>query len=379
MKIAFALLAVNSLFSQVHAQNAAPALSRTNSPLRRPLFGVVSPEVHTNRTVTFRLGAPEARGVKVSGDWPGDATELTRDTNGVWSATIGPLEPDIYGYNFKVDNLSITDPANPWVKLMRQSRTSITVLEVPGNPPRLWEFQPVPHGTVHEHSYFSKSLGVRRSVHVYTPPDYAKNSQKLPVLYLFHGADDNDAAWTAIGRAHFIADNLIAQQRSRPMLIVMPEGWPIEYPNRNRVISGSQLLEAFTEDLLRDVMPFIVSTYRVNTNRDNRAIIGQTMGCWQSLAIGLKHRELFAWVGGLSYSLPLGAQIVAEAFADPKNSLKLLWFTCGKDEQLTREARRFSAALKERNIPHEFKETADNQSWPMWRRDLAEFMSLIFR
>jgi len=377
MKTAFALFAITSLFNQLHAQSS-PAPARTNAPTRRDAGALVSPEVHSDRTVTFRLRAPEARTVKVSGDWPGGATELKQDTNGVWSATLGPLEPDLYGYSFTVDNLSMVDPANPWVKPMRAARTS--VMEVPGDPPRLWEFQSVPHGTIHEHAYFSKALAVRRSVHVYTPPGYEKNSGKLPVLYLFHGAGDNDATWTATGRAHFIADNLLAQQKIRPMLIVMPDGHALSgNPTRVSTNMIARNVEAFTEDLIKDVMPLIESTYRVKANRDNRAIIGLSMGGGQSLSIGLKHRELFAWVGGMSAFLPNGDKAVAEAYADPKNSLKLLWVACGKDDFLIENARQFSAALEARHVPHEFKETAGNHSWPVWRRYLGEFMPLLFR
>jgi enterochelin esterase family protein len=378
MKTAFALLSATSLSIQLHAQSSAPAPARTNAPSRRDAPALVSPEVHQNRTVAFRLRAPDARGVKVSGDWPGGATELTRDTNGVWSATLGPLEPDIYGYSFTVDNLSMVDPANPWVKPMRATRTS--VVEVPGDPPRLWEFQPVPHGTVHEHAYFSKSLGVKRSVHVYTPPGYERNSRKLPVLFLFHGAGDNDATWTATGRANFIADNLLAQQKTRPMIIVMTDGHALNgNPTRVSTNMISRNVAAFADDLLKDVMPLIESTYRVKANRENRAIIGLSMGGGQSLSIGLKHRELFAWVGGMSSFLPNGEQAVAEAFADPKNKLKLLWIACGKDDFLIENARKLSAALKARDIPHEFKETAGNHSWPVWRRYLGDFMPLIFQ
>jgi len=378
MKTTFALLAVTSLFTQLHAQSSNSAPARTNAPSRRDSVSLVSPEVHTNRTVTFRLRAPDARGVKVSGDWPGGATELIKDTNGVWSVTVGPLAPDIYGYSFTVDNLSMVDPANPWVKPMRATRTS--VLEVPGNPPELWEFQPVLHGTVHEHVYSSKSLGVTRRLHVYTPPGYEKNSRKLPVLYLFHGAGDNDATWTSTGRAHFIADNLLAQQKTRPMLIVMTDGHALSgNPTRVSTNMIARNVEAFADDLLKDVMPLIESTYRVKANRDNRAIIGLSMGGGQSLSIGLKHRELFAWVGGMSSFLPNGEKAVEEAFADPRNGLKLLWVACGKDDFLIENARQFNAALKAKGVPHVYQETAGNHSWPVWRRYLGDFMPLLFR
>lgn len=379
MKATIALLATILLLTELHAQNAsAPKAetSRTNAPPRRE-SALVSPEVHPDRTVTFRLRAPSAKEIKVAGEWPGGPTSLTKDDSGVWSATIGPLEPDIYGYNFAVDGLAIVDPGNPWVKPMRAARTS--VLEVPGHPSRLWEFQSVPHGTVHEHAYFSKSLGAKRRLHVFTPPGYEKNSTSYPVLYLFHGSGDNDATWTALGRAQFIADNLLAQQKARPMIIVMPDGHAYS-GNPTQVSTNliSRNVEAFGDDLLKDVIPLIESTYRVKANRENRAIIGLSMGGGQSLGIGLRHRELFAWVGGMSSYLPNPEKLVAETFPESKSDLKLLWFACGKDDRLVENARQLSAALKEKNIPHEFKETAGNHSWPVWRRYLGEFLPLLF-
>jgi enterochelin esterase family protein len=302
---------------------------------------------------------------------------MTNDGKGVWTAAVGPLEPNIYDYNLVVDGLSIVDPANPWVKPMRAARTSL--LEVPGEPPRLWEFQDVPHGAVHEHVYFSKSLGTKRRLHVYTPPGYEKHPKNLPVLYLFHGAGDNDATWTASGRAHFIADNLLAQGKAKAMIIVMTDGHA--YTGNPTQVSSNMIarnVEAFANDLLKDVMPLVESTYHVKANRDNRAIIGLSMGGGQSLSIGLKHRDLFARVGGMSSYLPDAQKVVTDAFPQPKSNLKLLWIACGKDDRLIDNARQLSAALKAKNIPHEFKETEGAHTWPVWRRYLGEFLPLLF-
>ncbi|MEO8426348.1 MAG: alpha/beta hydrolase-fold protein [Verrucomicrobiota bacterium] len=380
MKTAIAFLLLILSLPKLHAQVPGAAKSetaRTNAPPRREPAAVVSPEVHHDRTVTFRLRAPDAKDVKVAGEWPGGPISMKDDTNGIWSATLGPLEPDIYGYNLTVDGLAMVDPANPWVKPMRAARTS--VVEIPGEPPRLWEFQSVPHGTVHEHAYFSKSLGVKRRLHVYTPPGYEKRPKSLPVLYLFHGSGDNDATWTSTGHAHFIADNLFAQHKARPMIIVMTDGHAFS-GNPTQVSTNliSRNVEAFGEDLIKDVIPLIESTYRVKANRENRAIIGLSMGGGQSLAIGLKHRELFAWVGGMSSYLPNAEKIITEVFPNSKSNLKLLWIACGKDDRLIDNARQLSAALKQKNIPHEFKETPGNHSWPVWRRYLGEFMPLLF-
>jgi len=378
MPVLLAAIAAILTAIQVLAQNPSAATtdtSRTNAPRRAATL--VSPELHPDRTVTFRLRATNAKEVKVAGEWPGGATTLTKDDNGVWGAKVGPLQPDIYGYSLIVDGLSVVDPSNPWVKPMRAARTS--GLEIPGAPPQLWEFQSVPHGTVHEHTYFSKSLGAKRRLHVYTPPGYERSSTSYPVLYLFHGSGDNDATWTEFGRAHFIADNLLAQKKTRPMLIVMTDGHAFT-GNPTQVSTGlvSRNVEAFGDDLLKDVIPLIEATYRVKANRESRAIIGLSMGGGQSLAVGLRNLGLFAWVGGMSSYLPNPEKIVAEAFAEPRPDLKLLWIACGKEDRLIENARQLSAALKEKGIPHEFKETEGNHSWPVWRRYLGEFMPLLF-
>jgi enterochelin esterase family protein len=379
MKTTITIVAAILPILQLVAQNSTATTTdtpRTNAPPRRE-SPLISPEIQPDRTVTFRLRATNAKEVKVAGEWPGGATSLTKEDTGAWSATVGPLEPDIYGYSLTVDGLSIVDPANPWVKPMRAARTS--GLEIPGDPPRLWEFRSVAHGTVHEHTYFSKSLGVKRRLHVYTPPGYEKSPASYPVLYLFHGSGDNDATWTEFGRAHYIADNLLAQNKARPMLIVMTDGHAFTgNPTQVRTDLVSRNVEAFGEDLLNDVIPLIETTYRVKANRESRAIIGLSMGGGQSLAVGLRNRGLFAWVGGMSSYLPNPERVVTGAFSDSKNELKLLWIACGKDDRLIENARQLSAALKERNISHEFKETAGNHSWPVWRRYLGEFMPLLF-
>jgi enterochelin esterase-like enzyme len=380
MKNTITVLAAIVLAAPIHAQTAGaarPETLRTNAAPRRESGALVSPEVHADRTVTFRMRAPNAQEVKVSGEWPGGATALIKDTNGVWSGTVGPLEADIYGYSLTVDSLAMVDPANPWVKPMRATRTS--VVEIPGDPPRLWEFQPVPHGTVHEHVYDSKTLRVRRRLHVYTPPGYERNSASHPVLYLFHGSGDNDATWVSTGRANFIADNLLAQHKTKPMIIVMTDGHAFT-GNPTEVTTNliSRNVTAFGDDLLKDVIPLIESLYRVKANRDNRALIGLSMGGGQSLSIGLRNRDLFAWVGGMSSYLPNAEKIVAESFPDSKSDLRLLWMACGKDDRLIENARQLSTALKEKNIRHEFKETPGNHSWPVWRRYLGDFLPLLF-
>ena len=363
-------------------QAPGPRAAGPNGAPRRELAPIKSPEVLPDHRVTFRLRANSAKEVSVAGEWPGGKTAMNKGEDGVWTATVGPLDADIYGYSFTVDGFQSLDPGNSWVKPMRSPRTS--VFEVPGNPPRASEFQNVPHGDVRLHEYDSSALGVHRRIHVYTPPGYDKNrSTKYPVLYLFHGSGDNDATWISVGRAHLIFDNLLAAGKIRPMVVVMTDGHAAFAESRGGMGTNGQAraMEAFREDLFRDVMPMVEANYRTKTDREHRAIIGLSMGGGQSLNIGLNNLDKFAWVGGMSSALRNPETTVAAALADPaatNKKLKLLWFACGKDDGLVTSARQFSEILDKKNIKHEFRETAGNHSWPVWRRHLEEFAPLIF-
>jgi enterochelin esterase-like enzyme len=357
------------------------------APERRPGFAppIVSPEIQSDHRVTFRLRAPNAKEVSVSGEWGGGNKPLTKDDSGNWSVTLGPIEPGIYGYSFTLDGFQTLDPANAALKPMRSPRTS--VLEVPGNPPRIDEFQDVPHGTVRTHEYSSKSLGRLRTLRVYTPPGYDKEtSTKYPVLYLLHGSGDNEATWTAFGHAHLIVDNLLAQGKVKPMVIVMPDGHasfarPTPAAAAGEARPRNFNIAAFERDLLEDVMPLVETTYRVRPDRDGRAIAGLSMGGGQSLTVGLNHTDRFAWVGGFSAAVAEPSTSIAAALVDPKatdSALKLVWIACGKDDRLVENGRRFAEGLKEKGIRHEFHVTDGGHSWPVWRRYLAEFAPLLF-
>jgi enterochelin esterase-like enzyme len=341
-----------------------------------------SPEVHADHTVTFRVRATKATEVSVSGEWPEGAKPMTKDDSGVWSVTVGPLDPDVYGYTFSIDGFRALDPMNPGVKPMRSPTTSI--LEVPGNPPRVWEFQDVPHGTVRLHDYQSQALGRLRHLRVYTPPDYEHGNRRYPVLYLFHGSGDNDATWTVFGQAHWILDNLIAAGKAKPMIVVMTDGHAYSpqftgMPSTNMI---SRNVLDFERDLLGDVLPLVEAHYRVRKEAASRAIAGLSMGGGQSLTIGLNHPELFSWVGGFSSFVRDPENAVGKALANPQvtnKKLKLLWIACGKDDRLMENARQLDELLKKNHIRHEFLETKGNHSWPVWRRYLADFAPLLFQ
>jgi enterochelin esterase family protein len=302
--------------------------------------------------------------------------QLVKGADDVWTITTGPVEPGVWEYSFQVDGLTMIDPLNPNIKPMREPRTSI--LHLPCDPPALHDFQPVPHGVVRQHSYFSKTLGRLRELAVYTPPGYDQQSRtKYPTLFLQHGSGDNQATWVTHGKAHWILDNLIASGRAKPMVVVMMDGHaavpggPAAYTNN---------LPMFERDLLEDVLPFVEANYRVKAGANHRAIVGLSMGGGQSLTIGLNHLDQFAWVGGFSSSAPR-AEAVACVFENPaatNKKLKLLWIACGKEDFLLKRNQEFIGALTEKQIRHEWHLTEGAHTWPVWRAYLAEFLPRLF-
>jgi enterochelin esterase family protein len=341
---------------------------------------VVSPEVQADRQVTFRLRAPDAKRVTVSGEWGGGPQDLSRGDDGLWTVTVGPLKAEIYGYSFSVDGFQTLDPNNRAVKPMRTPRTSI--LEVPGEPPLVHEFQNVPHGSVRVHEYRSQALGRNRGLYVYTPPNYDKEpTARYPVLYLFHGSGDTEGTWTAMGRAHLIVDNLLAQKKARPLIIVMPDGHAAPPRPPGSAGGPSRNVADFERDLLEDVVPFVEANYRIRPGAASQAIAGLSMGGGQSLTIGLNHADRFAWVGGFSSAVfdPEGA--LSPALSDPKatdRALRLVWIACGKDDGLVKRSADLAELLKARGIKNEFQVTEGNHSWPVWRKYLAEFVPRLF-
>ena len=346
-------------------------------------FPLIAQEVHPDRTVTFTYPAPNAREVSVSGDF-GKAGTMTKDEKGVWSVTLGPLEPNIHSYNFNVDGKQVADPLNNRSKPQRSGISN--VFEIRGDQPSVWDRQPVPHGVVHLHEYDSKSIGTTRRLRVYTPPGYdAAADQRFPVLYLFHGSGDNEATWTDFGRAHVILDNLIASGKAKPMLVVMPDGHttpPVPRDSPKAAEARNKNASSFEGDLLTVVLPLIDSTYRTRADRESRAIIGLSMGGNQSLIVGLNHLYLFAWVGGMSSAVREPDTQLASFFKEvstANDKLRLLWIACGKDDFLLKDNQTLDAMLTEKKVKHAYIESEGSHAWPVWRRYLAEFAPLVFR
>jgi enterochelin esterase family protein len=354
-----------------------PALSG-QQPAAQP--AVRSPEIAADRRVTFRLTAPKAAEVRLTCECVSGAQALQKDAQGIWSITLGPFEPDIYEYEFTVDGLTIIDPRNEKVKYNGRPSTVSSLLEVPGGGPLFYEAQAVPHGTVAIRWYPSKAVNGVRRAYVYTPPNYDRGTSRLPVLYLLHGADGDDSAWTAFGRANHILDNLLAEKKMTPMVVVMPFGYA--YPPAGGMAGDRQRAD-FEKDLLQDLIPFVQTNYRVHTDRANRALVGLSMGGGQALMIGLRHVDLFSRVASFSGAVPRGA--AAEPFhavlADAKKlngSLKLLWLGCGTEDSLFGPNQEFSDLLRQHGVTHTFRETGGAHTWSIWRKYLAEVAPLLF-
>jgi enterochelin esterase-like enzyme len=344
---------------------------------RRAGREIISPQVHSDRRVTFRLSAPRAERVAVSVPFANGPREMQKDENGLWSITLGPAEPEIYEYNFIVDGLDVPDPFNTIVKYWQG--TAKNLLEVPGDKPMFFQEQQVPHGTIHIHRYFSKSLGVTRGLYVYTPPGYETDTQtKYPVLYLLHGMGDTENAWTLVGRANVIVDNLLANNKAKPMVIVMPYG---HTPSASSQTRGLGNYGAFEEDLIKDVIPYVQKLYRVNSERKDRAISGLSMGGGQALTVGLRNLDLFGSIGAFSSAIRTG-QTLDQLLADPNSinsKLELLWIGCGRQDSLFPSNQKFLEELEAKKIRHISHITEGAHEWRLWRYYLDEFVPLLFR
>ena len=342
---------------------------------------IVSPEVQGSN-VTFRVRAPNAKQVMLSREGA-KAVEMQRDEAGVWSVTVGPLEPDFYGYSFIADQVRTIDPVNPLMKPNLVNPTSMMHLPAEGLP---WEDADVPHGEVHHHFYSSAVIGDARDYYVYTPPGYdASTKRPYPVLYLLHGFSDDASAWTAVGRANFILDNLIAQRKAKPMIVVMPLGYGVPeivksgFPRNDT--TRMQNMQKFRDALFNEVIPQVEHRYRAAKERNARAIAGLSMGGAESLYVGLNALDRFAWIGGFS-SGGLGDNL-AEEFpslsAATNNKLQLLWIACGTEDPLIAANRDFRQWLTEKGIHHTNVETPGMHTWMVWRRNLTAFASLLFQ
>jgi enterochelin esterase family protein len=349
-----------------------------------------SPEVHSDRRVTFRLRAPNAKAVTVAREGA-QPLPMTKDDKGVWSVTTEPLEPDLYGYSFVVDGVGLIDPANALMKpnlLNTQSMVHVPGASLP------WEVSDVPRGMVHRHFYKSGIIGDHRDFYVYTPPGYEAGKGRYPVLYLLHGYSDDASGWTAVGRAHIIMDNLIAQGKAKPMLVVMPLGY-----GAPEVVSPGAM-QRFTSDLwkrnndkfeqalIAEVIPMVEKTYRVIKDRKSRAIAGLSMGGGEAISAGLNNLGVFAYVGSFSGAFIVNGNIMNGSDFSPlfpklsksdRSRLAMLWIGCGTEDFLINSNRKMRDWLKTTALEYDYVETPGAHTWMVWRRYLATFAPKLFR
>jgi len=351
-----------------------------------PPPAVVSPEVHADRTVTFRVRAPNAKEVAVSLEGSTKPVPMKKDDQDVWSATSEALSPDIYGYSFVVDGVGMLDPSNYRTKPNFLYRSN--EVHVPGSAPLPWETADVLHGEVHHHFYRSNVVGDQRDYYVYTPPGYDPRAKRTyPVLYLLHGYSDDASGWTAVGRANLILDNLVAQGKAKPMLIVMTLGYgepKILLPNsgafRDPAITQRNF-DKFREALVTEVIPRVESEYLADRDRNSRAIAGLSMGGAESLLTGLNTLDKFAWIGAFSSGgfTPEFDKEFPGLDAKSAEQIRLLWIACGTEDRLIDLNRNLRAWLASKSIPHRDIETPGAHTWMVWRRNLIELSQLLFR
>jgi enterochelin esterase family protein len=296
---------------------------------------------------------------------------MRRDAKKDWSVTITNLAPEIYEYNFTVDGVSTVDPGNPAVKMGR--RITHSLLEIPDNPPSFAAVRDdVPHGTVTIHTFKSKALGEMRQIEVYLPPGYLEHPERrYPVLYLLHGSGDDERGWRVMGRAPAIADNLLAEGKIVPMIIVMPN---VTYKDPERLGMTNCSI-----DMLEVIMPLVESSYRVQADADHRALAGLSMGAGQTLSIGVKHPELFHWLGVFSNGIDEKNPYTNKADLDAANGkFSLMWIAIGENDSLMKDYRRLETLLQVEQVPHISKVTSGAHTWSNWRHYLHDFLPLLF-
>lgn len=345
-----------------------------------------SPKVLADNRVLLQIYAPKASEVTVVGDFMTQMKPLalTKNEQGVWAVTIGPLKPDYYTYTMLVDGVRTMDPKNPVIKQGLSSLENIMVMTGPETD--FEDNKAVPHGDLRQVWYQSKTLGMMRRMHVYTPPGYEKGNTKYPVFYLLHGGGDEDSGWPTVGRASFILDNLMAAGKAKPMIVVMPNGSMPMAPGANPTQGMSRMRELFADELVKEVIPQVEKNYRVLTNFENRAIAGLSMGGFQTLELAFSRPEMFNYVGVFSSGFFGGAideaeKRYAKALQDPayNKNKKLFWVAIGKDDFLMDANKKTLALFDKHQIKYQYKESEGGHTWVNWRQYLNEFAPTLFR
>ncbi len=386
------------LFSGIAAQ-AQEALFRAQQ--------IVSPEIHNNSTVTFRLHAPEAKAVQVTGDFlptvkidspmgqvdgPGKA-ELKKGANGVWELTTEPLKPELYSYSFIIDGFTTTDPANPF--LIRDVASVTNVFIIGGGHADYFKVQDVPHGTVARRWYDSPGLGMDRRITIYTPPGYESGKDTYPVLYLLHGAGGDEEAWINLGRTSQILDNLIASGKAKPMIVVMPNGNVIQDAAPGEGHEGfykpqfmvPKTMDGTYEANFMDIVKFVESNYRVKADKANRAIAGLSMGGFHTLHISRYYPNTFDYIGLYSAAIMPREDATGKVYSDfdstlkkqMQNGYKLYWIAIGKTDFLYKANVEYREKLDNMGMKYEYEESEGGHTWRNWRVYLTQFAPRLFQ
>ncbi|MCC9601366.1 hypothetical protein LOC67_12495 [Stieleria sp. JC731] len=344
---------------------------------------VQSPQVNDDGTVTFRTHLPKAETVKVEINRVADelsSVELQKNEDGLWVGTSKTFQPGIYEYKMIVDGSAQLDIRNRWAK---KWYTLENLFEVPGDPAIVTQIQSVPHGVLHHHIYDSPITENQRNVVVYTPPSYHANpDRQYPVLFLLHGFGDDQTAWTEVGRANVIADNLIAEGKANEMLIVMPHGHPVPLPYGN---VARQYSEQNNEKMVRDLdevlLPWVEENYRVIRSPGGRAIAGLSMGGGHTIRTALGTND-FSYAGAFSSAAPNvdSLEEIATDLAGFKKQMKLFWIACGDKDFLLERNHQFIKTLQAENVDHQYVESEGAHNWDVWRDDyLPKFLPMLFQ
>lgn len=370
-------------------------------------FGPVSPEVLADGRVSLRLLAPDALDVRLNGDWEGGmGVPMIKDEKGVWSATVGPLAPELWGYTFSVDGVRALDPRNPDSK--RDGSRLDSILLVPGPASSLYAMKDVPHGRVSQVWYASPTLKMTRRMYVYTPPGYETGREEYPVLYLLHGGGGDEDAWTTLGRTNMILDNLIAQGQAKPMIVVMPNGnanqsvgqgtayqrpmapaTPVPAPAAPArpaapappAGAGPLFQNAFPESIVRDIIPFMEKHFRARKDKDGRALAGLSMGGGHTVTATNANPGTFGWIGVFSAGVRNIDETLEKQFAALKKSgVRLYYVGCGvKDPLAYSGTQTLVEVLKKNGFAYQYKETPGGHTWANWRIYLSDLAPRLFR
>jgi enterochelin esterase-like enzyme len=359
----------------------------------RPPY-ITSPQINPGNTVTFRYNAPSAKQVNLSAQFLKSPAAMSKDTQGVWSVTVGPVKPDIYPYSFHVDGITVMDPSN--AEFFPNERFKASLVDVPADTPMLHAIQDVPHGKI-TYDYYPSIGGTTGTVVIYTPPGYDKEtSKKYPVFYLISGTTDTEETFYKVGRVNWILDNLIARGKAKPMVIVMPYGniqgriAQQKYTARPADLTGRESEEAlrrsgeFEKDLLDNIIPYVEKNYRALANRDNRAIGGFSRGGGQTLRAAFGNMDKFSWI--CCYSSYLSSQEIENRYktvidnaANTNKRLKLFWISVGNEDFLYAQTAEFMKYLQAKNVNFKSLVTGGGHTWMNVRHYFAETAVLLFR